>query len=251
MPTSVFVSYSHKDSKLVQPIVGILRGAVNSVFHDVVAITPGKKWEQSIKGAIAECNLVVVFWCTHSAISDEVRKEYEFAISESKNLMPLLLDKTPLPGKLREYQWVDLRELGLRKHGLRLQWVVMRPLRCILAVGKALVKYWWLPVTLIALILVHNQLIEIHSAYAQLKDLLSRESAAIELKNLASAYLLESEVVDWRFGMAMLILWALEYGVAIRILSKAFDLLGDSNTHNACELIIQGLVTRGLTRLNP
>jgi TIR domain len=116
MPASLFISYSHRDSSLVHPIVGVLRGTAELVFHDASTIRPGSNWEQTIRNAILGADIVVLFWCDHSSRSSEVRKEYEFALSSFKNVMPLLLDSTPLPENLSQFQWVDFRQLAASNH---------------------------------------------------------------------------------------------------------------------------------------
>jgi hypothetical protein len=114
MSKSVFVSYSHLDAHLVEPVVQMLRGAVDMVFHDATSIVAGHKWKDDITKALAESDLVALFWCVHSAGSDEIRFEYETAISSGKDVMPLRLDGTPLPESLTAFQWVDFR--GLMTH---------------------------------------------------------------------------------------------------------------------------------------
>jgi hypothetical protein len=116
MPASVFVSYSHQDLDLVQPVVSMLRGFVGLVFHDVTGIKPGSIWEAEIGKALASTELVVLFWCTHSARSAQVKHEYETALSGAKDILPILLDSTPLPTELRKFQWVDFQRLVGRRH---------------------------------------------------------------------------------------------------------------------------------------
>lgn len=107
--THVFVSYSHADSSLVAPVVQLLRVNKSFVFRDTDNIRPGKKWRNEIARALDESNLVVVFWCDHARASDEVSKEWKAAIEQGKDLLPLLLDATPLPAELGAYQGIDFR----------------------------------------------------------------------------------------------------------------------------------------------
>jgi TIR domain len=107
--TNVFVSYSRADALLVSPVVKLLRVNKSLVFQDIDAIQPGKRWQGEIARALAESNLVVVFWCTHARGSNEVSKEWHAAIEQKKDLLPLLLDTTPLPPELSEFQWIDFR----------------------------------------------------------------------------------------------------------------------------------------------
>lgn len=107
--TNVFVSYSHVDASLVAPVVKLLRVNKSLVFQDIDDIQPGKRWRSEIARGLAGCHLVVVFWCDHASQSDEMSKEWKAAIEQEKDLLPLLLDATPLPPELGEFQWIDFR----------------------------------------------------------------------------------------------------------------------------------------------
>ncbi len=116
MPIPIFIAYSHQDSHLVTPIVKLLRATNDLVFLDADSITPGKKWRKQIHDGLETAKLLVVFWCTHSEKSDEVKNEYEWAITQGKDLLPVLLDSCPVPEDLAEFQWIDFRELVEGKH---------------------------------------------------------------------------------------------------------------------------------------
>ncbi len=105
----VFVSYSHSDASLVAPVVRLLRVNESLVFQDADRIPPGKRWREEIAKALAESNLVVVFWCHHASRSSEVSHEWRAALQQKKDLLPLLLDATPLPAELGDFQWIDFR----------------------------------------------------------------------------------------------------------------------------------------------
>ena len=109
MPVSVFVSYSHDDAGLVTPVVKLLRLNNALVFQDLDSIELGKKWREQAGRALEEAHLVVVFWCVHSSHSSEVESEYKSALNTGKDLLPVLLDATPLPAELSEFQWIDFR----------------------------------------------------------------------------------------------------------------------------------------------
>jgi len=115
-PIAVFISYSHADAPLVKPLVKLLRLNESLVFQDVDDIRPGKRWRDEIASALARARLVVVFWCSHSSESEEVASEWKAAIEQEKDLLPLLLDGTPLPPELGEFQWIDFRALAGPRH---------------------------------------------------------------------------------------------------------------------------------------
>lgn len=107
---NVFVSYSHADASLVAPVVKLLRVNKSLVFQDNDSIAPGTRWRSEIARGLDQSHLVVVFWCKHASHSDEVAREWQAALAQNKDLLPLLLDATPLPGPLSEFQWIDFRD---------------------------------------------------------------------------------------------------------------------------------------------
>ena len=111
-----FVSYSHDDAAIVGPVVRLLRVQNPAIFQDVDSIRPGKKWRQEIEVAITRSRLLIVFWCHHAQESDEVEAEWRTAIRLRKDLLPVLLDDTPLTDELAEFQWIDFQALVAASH---------------------------------------------------------------------------------------------------------------------------------------
>lgn len=111
-----FVSYSHDDAALVGPVVRLLRVQNPAVFHDVDSIRPGKKWREEIEAAIQRSSLLILFWCHHAQESDEVEAEWRAALALEKDLLPILLDDTPLADELAQYQWIDFQGLVAESH---------------------------------------------------------------------------------------------------------------------------------------
>lgn len=108
---TVFVSYSRDDRPLVEPLTRLMRITGTTVFRDEDSIAPGKKWKLQLAETIAKATTVVVFWSKKSSESQMVREEFELAISGEKDVVPILLDDTPLNSQLGEYQWLDFRPL--------------------------------------------------------------------------------------------------------------------------------------------
>ena len=111
MRASVFVSYSHSDSRLVVPVVALLRASRVLVFRDADGLLPGKRWREEIESAILNAQIVVVFWCHHAKRSKEVSREVRLAIANGRDVLPLLIDGTPLPRTLAQYQHIDFRAI--------------------------------------------------------------------------------------------------------------------------------------------
>jgi hypothetical protein len=112
---NIFVSYSRVDLSLVIPLVACLRIGEGFVFHDVDSIKAGMRWEAEIDTALCGATHFVLFWCRHSQLSAQVRKEYESALQRDKAIVPVLLDSSPVPDALSAYQWIDFR--GFVRHG--------------------------------------------------------------------------------------------------------------------------------------
>lgn len=117
MRPTIFVSYSHSDGNLVGPVVQLLRASAAHVFRDADDIPAGKKWREELSTALTDARLIMVFWCDHASASPEVQKEYSAAIAQGKDVLPVLIDDTPLPPDLAEYQYIDFRGVFPRGHG--------------------------------------------------------------------------------------------------------------------------------------
>lgn len=126
MKYGVFISYSHKDAKLISPIVQLIRSMRSDlVFQDTLSIKPGKPWESQLGDALQQSDVVIVFWCSHSKNSSEVKKEYEKAIQENKDVLPVLLDGSELPDEIAKYQWIDLRTVIQHRKSSLLKKIVL------------------------------------------------------------------------------------------------------------------------------
>lgn len=125
-----FVSYSRHDASIVTPIVLLLRAAIagvpsasgqpwDLVFQDTDSIAPGASWREKLLKAIESSERMFVFWCKHSAASEEVLSEYRTAQYLAKTIVPVLIDNSPLSEGLSHLQGVDLRALSLHRGPIR------------------------------------------------------------------------------------------------------------------------------------
>jgi len=122
MPTTrhydVFISYSHKDRELVQPLVQLLTVNSRRVFWDAHSLSPGQVWPVEIESAIVGCKRFVLLWCCDTADSDYVSKELALAVQRQKVIIPVLLCPLPPPESITDRQWIDLR--GKLNHACQL-----------------------------------------------------------------------------------------------------------------------------------
>ena len=112
----LFISYSHEDIDHIGPIIDLIRFTrPDFVFQDLRDLKPDDLWEDTIFDAIDFCRIFVLFWCEHSAHSQFVRKEIDYALGEGKDFVPLLLDDTELNQELTRFQAIDLRKAVFHK----------------------------------------------------------------------------------------------------------------------------------------
>jgi hypothetical protein len=107
---NIFVSYSPADGDLASAIISLLSaGNGTLVYCDADSMRTSGRGRDELRTAIAQADVVLVFWCHHSFTSYDVRKEFVLALEEGKEVLPLLLDSTPLPGRLASCRCVDVR----------------------------------------------------------------------------------------------------------------------------------------------
>lgn len=116
---NVFVSYSPADNDLVSAIISLL-SASNSelVYHDAESLRSRRGARGDLQLSIAESEVVLVFWCHHAFTSYDVRKECDLALAQGKDMLPVLLDDTPLPRKVSDRRTIDFRaRVGVMHEG--------------------------------------------------------------------------------------------------------------------------------------
>ena len=105
----IFVSYSRKHEDLVTPLVRLLRLGDRPVFQDVDSVPLGAKWHPAIFDFLKNCEIFIIIWCSHSRESQWVDEEVQAAVGSVKQVIPVMIDRTPLPDFLAQYQGIDLR----------------------------------------------------------------------------------------------------------------------------------------------
>lgn len=108
----VFISYSSADRQIVSAAARLLRAAGATVFQDISDLQFGDNWDQALLEAIGQCERVMVFWSAAAAQSAGVEREWRYALGAGKRIVPMSLDKTPLPAPLAALHGVpDLVEM--------------------------------------------------------------------------------------------------------------------------------------------
>jgi TIR domain len=101
---SIFISYAHEDRPDVESSADLLRAGGVQVFLDVRSIDYGDRWQDVLRDALNKCERVMVFWSLAARASEWVDREWRYALSLGKRIVPTLLDGTPLPDELQQFQ---------------------------------------------------------------------------------------------------------------------------------------------------
>ena len=111
---NVFMSYSRRDTEIMQRIRDDLAAAGISVWTDK-GIPPGApSWKVEIENAIREADCLVALFSPDAAQSRWVRAELDFADAQQKRVFPVLVGgdaANAVPFGFSTYQWIDIRSL--------------------------------------------------------------------------------------------------------------------------------------------
>ncbi len=91
----IFVSYAHKDSDRVFPVLEELDRRGYRVWYDD-GIAPGSEWPENIAQHLDGCALCLAFISPASIASANCRREVTFALSKWKPFLGILLEKTEM-----------------------------------------------------------------------------------------------------------------------------------------------------------
>lgn len=91
----IFVSYAHRDSDRVFPILEELDRRGYRVWYDD-GIAPGSEWPENIAQHLDGCSLTLAFISPSSIASANCRREVTFALSKRKNFLGIILEPTEM-----------------------------------------------------------------------------------------------------------------------------------------------------------
>ncbi|MGH2514389.1 MAG: TIR domain-containing protein, partial [Ktedonobacterales bacterium] len=107
LPTRCFISYSRTDSAFVDRLEADLRARGFETWVDRRRLEGAHDWEQEIFRGVDWCSLMIVVLSPDAARSDAVGREYHYALSKNKLVIPLLWRDCHMPSELEKIQWVD------------------------------------------------------------------------------------------------------------------------------------------------
>lgn len=121
MSHHIFLSYSRKDSEIMQRVKGDFEAAGLSIWTDE-GIEPGTpNWQRAIQNAILDAGCLVGILSPDAAQSDWVWEELNFARTQQKPIYLFLSrgdERNAVPFGFSTFQWVDIRADGQYSEGL-------------------------------------------------------------------------------------------------------------------------------------
>ncbi|MBR5188161.1 MAG: toll/interleukin-1 receptor domain-containing protein, partial [Clostridia bacterium] len=91
----IFVSYAHKDSERVLPILEAMQRAGFRVWYDT-GIEAGTEWPAYIEESLEKSSVVIAFLSPHSVESVNCRNEINYALLKQKEMLVIYLEDTEL-----------------------------------------------------------------------------------------------------------------------------------------------------------
>lgn len=92
----IFISYAHKDSSRVFPIMEELFSRGYRLWYDE-GIAPGSEWPEDIAQHLNGAAMVIAFVSANSMASVNCRREINFALSKEKPFLSVVLEPTEMP----------------------------------------------------------------------------------------------------------------------------------------------------------
>ena len=99
-----FISYSRGDSEFALKLARDLRKAGASIWVDQLDIAAGEHWPTEVEKALEACAQLLVILSPDSVDSRNVMDEVNFALDESRKVVPVLFRECRIPYRLRGLQ---------------------------------------------------------------------------------------------------------------------------------------------------
>jgi hypothetical protein len=103
---TVFISHASIDKPLVRDLVSRIERTMN-VWLDEKQIVVGDSITQEVDRGLTGCDALILCISKNSVNSEWVRREYAYAISVRKKVLPVRLDDCYPPPSLADLKYID------------------------------------------------------------------------------------------------------------------------------------------------
>jgi hypothetical protein len=134
--TQVFISYSRKDLIFVERLAADLQAAGLQVWYDLSGLDGGTRWGREIQNSIEASQCFVVVLSPNSIDSEWVEKEFMYANSLKKKIIPLLYQPCKTPMWFINLHFIDVQGDNYDRNF----WVILKAMGAKAGEGRAKVK---------------------------------------------------------------------------------------------------------------
>jgi len=120
--TQVFISYSRKDLAFVEHLAEDLQAAGLEVWYDLSGLEGGTRWGKEIQSAIQNSQIFVVVLSPNSIDSEWVEKEFMYANSLKRKIIPLLYKPCETPMWFINLHFIDVQGDNYDRHF----WIILK-----------------------------------------------------------------------------------------------------------------------------
>src|SRR6185437_6761648 len=107
LPSTVFLSYSRRDSDFVDRLESSLRQRGITTWKDRTEMPGGENWVKMIEEAVRACEMLLVVLSPNSTASTYVQREYIYAEQMQKFIIPIQYQACDIPMQLVTLNFVD------------------------------------------------------------------------------------------------------------------------------------------------
>jgi|GEM_PF-1528274 len=108
----VFISRSWNDNDISRRIAHDLRRDGAEIWIDYARIKAGDTLPERISNALEWCDTLVLVWSKSAEASYWVKKEWQSALTLKKEIIPCIIDDTPLPAILCSLIYIDFKDFN-------------------------------------------------------------------------------------------------------------------------------------------
>lgn len=118
----VFISYSTVDEAVAKAVQATFQAHGLNAFMASSSLQPGAIWADEIQAALKASPTVLCLMSKAACASPYVNQESGMAVHGQKRIIPVVWDMDPaeLPGWLRKYQALDLRQYSVAEYAAKL-----------------------------------------------------------------------------------------------------------------------------------
>ncbi|MFP4323626.1 MAG: TIR domain-containing protein, partial [Anaerolineales bacterium] len=105
--SKVFISYSRRDTRLVEALARDLKAAGVTVWMDQAGISVGERWSAAIQQALEESYAMVLVVSPDSMASANVEDEFTYFLDAKKPIVPIMVREAKMHYQLNRLQRID------------------------------------------------------------------------------------------------------------------------------------------------